>query len=274
MIPYSDNFLNDLDLIFVEINKKSKNPIVAAIQIVEIIEEKIKELHRWLKKYTFPSEEEEIHFFKCVKPKLISKLIYYNRIIEIQSGIPAPKKNKVKFLEKELEQISQYSKKNKSFYQYYRSGSKYHDHKYFTRSKDKKVGFYQCHIINYDFRLCTPHDYTVAEIMANDLLVIYLEEKLERLKSNQPLEKLPSLSWTGNKIDLVELIYALQKQKVINDGNIDIKDFAISIGQIFNIELEESVYRSYLDIKSRKNNRTKFITALSETLNTKILEED
>lgn len=72
---------------------------------------------------------------------------------------------------------------------------------------------------------------------------------------------------------MIELIYALQKQKVINHGNIDIKDLAISIGQIFNMELEDSIYRSYIDIKNRKEDKTKFLSKLSKVLKDEIEEE-
>ena len=43
---------------------------------------------------------------------------------------------------------------------------------------------------------------------------------------------------------------------------------------MLNIEIEEGVYRAYLDIKSRKNQKTKFLNTLSENLNQKMIEED
>lgn len=266
MHPDSNEFYNDLYLLFDEINRNNKNSILAANQIIGVINKKIKELHRWLKKHTFTSIDDEIYFFKYVKPRLISQLIYYTKIVDIESNSPTAKKIKIKYLEKELEQIFQYSKKNKIFNQYFRSGAKHYDHQYFTRTRGKQLTFYECHIINYDIRVSTPHDYCVAQIIANDLLVNYLEQKLANISSNSLTDKLPTLNWTGNKIDLIELIYALQKQKVINHGNIDIKDLAISIGQIFNMELEDSVYRSYIDIKNRKEDKTKFLNRLSKVL--------
>lgn len=266
MHPYSNEFYNDLQLLFDEINRNNRNSIIAANQIIIIINKKIKELHHWLKKHIFPTIEDEIYFFKYVKPKLISQLIYYTKIVEIESNSPIPKKIKIKYLEKELEQIFQYSEKNKHFNQYYRSGSKHYDNQYFTRTRGKQLNYYECHIINYDIRVSTPHDYCVAQIIANDLLVNYLEKKLAHIRSKSPTNRLPTLNWTGNKIDLIELIYALQKQKVVNHGNIDIKDLALSIGQIFNMELEDNIYRSYIDIKNRKEDKTKFLNKLSKTL--------
>jgi hypothetical protein len=82
------------------------------------------------------------------------------------------------------------------------------------------------------------------------------------------------MNWTGNKIDLTEVIYALHHQKVINGGNIEIKELATYFGKVFNIDLEETIYRNYTDIKNRKNVKTKFLNHLSEDLNIKIIEEE
>lgn len=273
MQRYSNEYLEDLNSRFNEIIRTNKNLITAANLIVEILEAQIKELHQLLMNYKFSSLDDEIYFFKFLKPKLIAKLIYYTKIIDLESNLPTPKKPRIKYLQKELNRISQYTEKNKYFNQYYRSNSNHKDQQYFSRTRGKKFSYYECQIINYDIRLSSPYDYTAAKIIANDLLVTYIESKIEQCKTNSNAEKTPSLNWTGNKIDLIELIYALHKQKVINDGNIDIKDFAIVMGKIFDLELEDTVYRSYIDIKNRKDNRTKFLTTLAKTLNNKIDEE-
>ena len=52
------------------------------------------------------------------------------------------------------------------------------------------------------------------------------------------------------------------------------KEFATTFGQMFNVELEETIYRSYHDIKNRKSGRTKFLNALVETLNNRIEDDE
>jgi hypothetical protein len=113
--------------------------------------------------------------------------------------------------------------------------------------------------------------------MAHELLVSFLEKKLHHLHSNSSSiveETTSNLSWTGNRIDFIELLYALQTQKVINNGSLEMKEFATAFGKMFNIELEDSIYRSYHDIKNRKSSRTKFLNTLSETLNNRMEEEE
>ena len=81
-------------------------------------------------------------------------------------------------------------------------------------------------------------------------------------------------SWSGSKIDLVELIYALKHSGLINNGNTEVKELATHLGKVFNIELEDNIYRIYQDIKLRKTVRTKFLNKLADNLNQKLNEED
>ncbi|ELY2018714.1 RteC domain-containing protein, partial [Flavobacterium psychrophilum] len=171
----------------------------------------------------------------------------------------------------------QHSRKNRDFYQYYRSRATYNDEQYFLRNIDKTVINNYYFELNYDVQLCTSHDYKTAVIMSNDLFSALLEDKLEKINNSCSIEHpflQSSLNWTGNKIDLIEVIYALHHQKVINGGNIEIKELATNLGKVFNIDLEENIYRSYVDIKSRKTVKTKFLNHLSESLNAKIIEEE
>lgn len=277
MIPYSDSFFKDLEIQFKETNKIVIDKIDSINTIVDQIEDTIKELHQWLKNFTFDSKEEEIIFFKEYKPRLVAYLIYYNKIIEFETNAPCSTKEKLKYFNRELNEISSYNNKIKIFYQYYRSKATHNDAKYFTRNRDKKLNYYESHIINYDTRLSTSHDYNVAVIKANDLLTDYLENKMNLLKNrknNQFIKVDTTIEWTGNRIDLIELIYALHTQKVLNYGQTDLKDLSKFFGQIFNQDIEESIYRSFIDIKNRKNSKTKFLNSLSENLNNRIDEED
>lgn len=277
MNPYCIAFYNEFEVEYQAIKQTISDTITLANKVIPFLEKRIKELHKWLKNHIFETQEEEIYFFKELKPKLASKLIYYKTILKIESNAPATKKLKKKFYEKALFKIYQYSKNNKEFYEYYRSRASFKDQEYFLRNYENYISLDDCYLMNYDSTLCTSHDYKVAIIMSNDLLSTYLENKIEVLEKSCKV-KYPSpinhLNWTGSKVDLVELIYALHQQKLFNGGNTDIKEIAFVIGKTFNIDIEDNIYRSYLDIKNRKSNRTKFLSSLSETLNEKILSEE
>jgi hypothetical protein len=270
-------FFNEFEKEYQNIKNTNSDNILIASKVISLIEEKSKELFKWLKKHKFNSVEEEIYFFKDLKPIFISKLIYYKTIPNIESNVPTSKKNKIKFYEEELNTIQEYTNKNKKFYEYYRARASYKDSAYFLRSVEKNIIKRDCSLINYDLKLCTSHDYSMAIMIANDLLTNYLENKIEEIENNntntQIINQQP-LNWTGNKIDLVELIYALHLSKKINNGNSDIKELATNFGKMFNQDLEENVYRWYIDIKNRKTVRSKFINQLSESLENHLLEEE
>lgn len=72
---------------------------------------------------------------------------------------------------------------------------------------------------------------------------------------------------------MIELIYALHSQGVFDNGNADIKVIAKTFERIFNIDLGD-FYHTFMELKSRKINRTKFLDSLCDALIKKMDEED
>ena len=81
---YCDAFFCEFELEIEKIKKETNDPISQAKQAIQYIEIKLKELFKWLKKYIFNSIEEEIHFFKELKFKIISKCIFYKKLLDIE----------------------------------------------------------------------------------------------------------------------------------------------------------------------------------------------
>lgn len=82
------------------------------------------------------------------------------------------------------------------------------------------------------------------------------------------------LQWTGNAIDLVELIYGINEMGCINNGNMPLKQLAPILYKIFGIESKDC-YRFYTDIKRRKNeSRTYFLDKMQEKLNERMLRDE
>jgi hypothetical protein len=80
------------------------------------------------------------------------------------------------------------------------------------------------------------------------------------------MEKPSKLFWTGNKTDLIELLYALQSSKCINSGTTDIKELASHFEHFYNVDLG-NYYHTFIDIRSRKTSKTRFLDKLIEMLN-------
>ncbi|BBK90296.1 RteC domain-containing protein [Phocaeicola vulgatus] len=95
------------------------------------------------------------------------------------------------------------------------------------------------------------------------------------ISANNTTETATSLlQWTGNAIDLVELIYGIDEMGCINNGNMPLKQLAPLLYKIFGVESKDC-YRFYTDIKRRKNeSRTYFLDRMQEKLNERMLRDD
>jgi len=111
----------------------------------------------------------------------------------------------------------------------------------------------------------------VATIMAYDMLIVYLQREIDTLTINmddlkeKPMERPSKLFWTGSKTDLIELLYALHYSKCINSGTADIKELASHFEHFYNVDLG-NYYHTFIEIRSRKTGRTKFLDRLIEML--------
>ena len=159
---------------------------------------------------------------------------------------------------------------NQEFYRYYRTNNRCLDKKYFVRGKyDIKLtldSFY----FQADQSFSTSHDYKLAKIMANDLLKTSLESAIVKLEVNTEQMQsslLPSKNqkWTGSKVELIELIYALHTEGVLNNGASGLKEITNFFETAFEIDLGQ-FHRVFLEIRNRKTERTKFLNNLKNKL--------
>lgn len=117
----------------------------------------------------------------------------------------------------------------------------------------------------------------MAKILANDLIQVYIENQLSNLNkhigiANSDIGKM-RLQWTESKTALIELIYALQSYAVFDIGKSDIKAIATYFENVFEIDLGD-FYHTYLEIRNRKINRTKFLDSLKDAIIRKMDEQD
>ena len=235
------------------------------------VEKCIKELRKEVINNEFSSKTKEIHFFKHVKPQIFSKQIYYVKLFNIESKRPrSSNKSQVKYFNNQIEKLQSYFNDNLEFYNYYRRGATSMDELYFIRgNSDLRLPPDSFHYL-IDDQFSTCQDNTVATIMAFDMLIVYLQQEIGKLEFStenmKPMNEPSKLFWTGSKTELIELIYALQCCSVINSGTVDIKEMASYFEYIFNIDLG-NYYHTFIEIRGRKNSKTKFLDKLIELLN-------
>ncbi|WKB81816.1 RteC domain-containing protein [Cellulophaga lytica] len=240
----------------------------------------IKMLRKRVVQNGFKTKTEEISFFKHIKPQIFSRLIYYVRLFNIESKRPrSSSKFQIKYLNNHINKLQMFFNENLEFYHYYRRGATILDEQYFVRGKsDLRLPTGSFHFF-IDDQFSTSQDTTVATIMAYDMLIVYLQQEIEKLqafkdtKPNTMKNSSSTLFWTGSKTDLIELIYALHSSGVINSGTADIKKLASPLEQIFNINLG-NYYHTFIEIRARKTSKTKFLDKLITSLHKRLDDSD
>ncbi len=106
-----------------------------AFQMILFLKEMLAAIKTEILKEGFSNAQEEIDFFKNIKPQILGKLIYYNKIFRIETTCPVNTgKIYYHYLENQfsiLKSEFQESICNEDFYRYYRAHRTDRDHYYF-----------------------------------------------------------------------------------------------------------------------------------------------
>lgn len=275
MIELFNAFSEEFETQNQQFNQHKKKYIANAKDILQWAEPKMEELNNHLKKHNFESTEEEIHFFKVQKPQLMAWIIFYKEVLRIEVAKPATKALQKQYYLEIVEESNNYFKKEHKLFKYYRANENVLDKIYFTRNSKKDILETECFQLNIDPKVSTCYDYKLANIMARETLSVFLDNQIQYVQRKKNKKKFVSKwQWTGSKTDLTEMIYALQANKNINHGNVEIKELATEVGKMLNVDIQHNIYRTFINIKNRKNNKALFMNELSTSLHNKLTEEE
>ncbi|RAR46464.1 RteC domain-containing protein [Flavobacterium lacus] len=231
---------------------------------------KLENLKEKTQKHTFKSEAEEIDFFKNQKPILLAKVIELEQKHKIERRkVPGTLKEQKKYYQREIKKINRYFQKNSKNYQVIRSQKADVNKKYFLRNRENSTSFSS----QMDATFTTQLDFEVANFTAMKRIKNQLLNKIEKKKTKKEKEDKSKLQWTGSKVALVELIYALNAAGVVNNGKASLNETCQLMQTMFNTELGQ-FNRIYLEIKARKTERTKFLNTLQTNLITRMNQAD
>ena len=226
---------------------------------------------------SFTDPEEEILFFKEIKPAFLRHFYFYKTMFRILSSVPTgPAKAVRVFLKKEMNKIHAFAKNNRELYIHYSSGITQLDYLFFRRTDIETKLAMGYGNVSTDDHFSTGFDTRLAKIMANEKLHTFLKSELSNLDNDsdrKPSVMLPQnkLSWTDSKASLVELMYALYYAGAINHGKATLKEIACFFENNFGVTLGD-YYRIYVEIRTRKKGYTVFLAAIKSLLDKKIEE--
>jgi hypothetical protein len=258
------------------------NVYANAEQGLKLSRDYLQKLRILIRQLDFKSKQDEILFFKKQKPYINGRLMFYAKLCQYLLNKPnGTIKRKRKHIDELLEQLHHKRKSNIDFERYYLQNDSRLDKYYFVRGKDKLELISEKSYFFSDPDFTTSHDILVAQIIANELFINHLNSELDyfrRIELQLTVESedeaiSEEVIWSASKTDLVELIYALHSNKSIKDGQISIKNLAMFFEKTFNIDLG-NFYRTYLEIRERKMDRTSFLNNMKSSLNRKMEDDD
>lgn len=227
------------------------------------------------------NQREEIHFFKHVKAAPMGYLIYFNKVMAFEMGMPKlDRKCQRNFLAKHILKTNKHLRRYEGLSLYKEQKHSHLDELYFTRKYQDNVPPTELY-----YRSCyrdpifhTSHDLLWSEMEAYELFLGFLCKRRRLLNSEtggfpneQPDQN--NLKWTLSKASAVEMIYGIHCIGALNHGQAEIKKIAVFFEQFFKIDLGD-FYGTFIQIRSRKINRTKFIDELKLALLKKMDEGD
>ncbi|MCS2893543.1 RteC domain-containing protein [Parabacteroides faecis] len=249
--------------------------------IIVFLKEELTGLKTFVESRSLESEAEEIIFFKHQKPKLLGLLLYFHEILCVETRRPLGREMLDEYYMKRQEEQKLFFDRHIAFYQYYRSGATHMDSYYFLREQQEEV--FDVDVCHFDdgSGFSTGYDHLAARIIAMEMFYAYLSERrrvcMQRSNEDTHIELLKvkgSYQWTGNAIELVEIVYGLNEMGCLNDGETPIHELAVFIGTLFGMDVRDC-YSAYTDMKRRKNeSRTYFLDKMRDRLNKRMQQDD
>ena len=169
-------------------------------------------LREALMMYPFQKRSEEIHFFKKVKPAVMSQMIFMCKVHNAEVFRPDNSAEERDYLADKVDEIDAFFRQHESLYEYYKDGLDTLDVKFFVRDVEDKFSFRDLPIeidpvFFYGQReFSTGFDYLFAQFHAYELLRDHLENELEAslmVGDEVPPEE---IKFTGSEADFVQLV--------------------------------------------------------------------
>lgn len=226
------------------------------------IENGIKEINEIVKHYKFHSLEEEIEFFKKIKPQIDHTYIYLKLLLEFYCSYNWIAYRNTKIYKQKLEKVLEFLHPHKEFHTYLKSGASHYDEFYFRRMAEtnKPRTIYN---FNADPLVCCSHGFLMAMIMAYERFEQFCNYHIQQIKNgNIKYKSTANFQWKAKKVDAIELVYALYYSGAIDTSLCTIYDLAYTFEHLFKIEITEHIYRDFIDIKRRKIEPAKFLVKM------------
>jgi hypothetical protein len=128
----------------------------------------------------FESDEQEIHFFKNIKPRFTGEIEYYTQRYHALLFLPeGDEKLQHDFWEGELGRMDKFFGAYHNFFDYYRSGKTSEDVRYFLLRNTDGSNIAHLNVFDIDQQTATSHDWLLTNMIAYEKYRKYVLLQLE-----------------------------------------------------------------------------------------------
>jgi hypothetical protein len=268
MKKFTEHLYQDLQVALQEIADLNENQLIKSERSRIAAQKSLLKLKAFIVCYTFKDANEEILFFKEIKPKFLSELIFHREVYFAESRKPVgDAKEQVKHCRRILENINQYFERYHFLYLYYQKKRSDMDEQYFLRNGGI-VTENECDT-NIDPLFSTPYSCKFSKIIAMERLSEYVDYLIRQSHHHfvypQQLSEDILLRWTDKKAGLIEMLYGLQSMGSFNNSQAELNQIVRLFEIAFNVDLG-NYSRTFQEIRIRKKGRTPFLDRMKEML--------
>jgi hypothetical protein len=223
-------------------------------------------LHDHVQNNPFADESEEIDYHKYRYPQLRALHIFRVEVYLIRKDLPPlGKAGKKAYYAEQLQLLFAYIRRYEFLYTYYKLRADDLDTLLFT-GKGNRQSLLLPVLADAELSHTTETGYLFARFMAYEMLFRYIVGQLENRKR--------PFTWTGEAINLIEVLHGIHLNGQVNDGEVGIVEWFEGMGEFFGLDL--GIPKKGFDgLKKRKKlSKTHFTDRMRDRLVERMDEED
>jgi hypothetical protein len=135
-----------------------------------------------IKSEDFATDEEEIHFFKDIKPRFTGEIEYYTQRYHALLFFPADdKQTQQLFWEGEISRIDKFFGSFHAFYDYHKLGKTDRDKRYFLRRNSDGSNLPHANVFDMDTQTATSHDWLITNMIGYEKYRRFVLAEMQKL---------------------------------------------------------------------------------------------
>lgn len=275
MERFTNNLYTRMQNQLQDIAQSTGDMLHLAEQSYYAVYEHLKELNTFAKEYDFKNEEEEVKFFKEIKPSFLKEAIFFDALFGVESTKPpsSPEVQK-NYYREHIDRFCRYFEQNQELYLYYRLDHSHLDPVMFVRKPDRNV-MMPAYSLEIDSSHSNVFSFKFGKIQALEDIVSYIKGSITALDNGGAPQTATDerLTFTGTKAQFHEVMQALEAAGVFNNGKASTRLIYDVTQTAWNIRVS-NYYGYFQTIRIRKKNRTPFMDLAKEMLIRKMDDQD